>query len=180
MFQTPVPSLKFVLLISITWVFSLLSCRLRRQFELTFVKGSLTISNESQRDIFLHDCFIVRYDAERQRYLPPHYDESTISFIIPLNSDFIGGGTFIYSLGKTLAPKIGGVMSFCGGDLLHSGDPIVSGVRYIIAGFCYVDLVDSGGTDCTGHQIIQCYKNNSASTAAPLATSQTFSFGFDL
>ena len=71
-------------------------------------------------------------------------------------------------------------MSFCGGDLLHSGDPIVSGVRYIIAGFCYVDLVSSGAADCAGHQTTQYYKYNSASAAAPLATSQTFSFGFDL
>lgn len=93
-------------------------------------------------------------------------------------------------------------MSFCGGDLLHSGDPVVFGVRYIIAAFCYVDLVGSGATDRAGHQIIPEHENNAASqsrkqfmlkelfavdsrkatAAAPLPTrtSQTFSFGFDL
>ncbi len=177
-------------------------CRLRRQFQLNSGNSSLTITNESQRDIYLHDCFLVRYDAGRQRYLPPHYDESTISFIIPLNSDFKGGGTFIHSLGRIVAPIVGGVMSFCGGDLLHSGDPVVFGVRYIIAAFCYVDLVGSGATDRAGHQIIPEHENNAASqsrkqfmlkelfavdsrkatAAAPLPTrtSQTFSFGFDL
>ena len=177
-------------------------CRLRRQFQLNPCNSSLTITHESQRDIYLHDCFLVRYDAGRQRYLPPHYDESTISFIIPLNSDFKGGGTFIHSLGRTVAPIVGGVMSFCGGDLLHSGDPVVSGVRYIIAAFCYVDLVDSSAADRVGHQIIPDQENNAASqsrkqsmlkelfavdskkatAAAPLPTrtSQRFSFGFDL
>ncbi len=119
-------------------LFSLLLCRLRQQFQLTSSNGSLTISNgnESQRDIFLHDCFLVRYNAGGQRYLPPHYDESTISFIIPLNSKFIGGGTFINSLGRTVVPTVGGLMSFCGGDLLHSGDPIVAGVRYMLVALC--------------------------------------------
>jgi len=32
-------------------------------------------------------------------------------------------------------------VSFCGGELLHSGDPVVAGIRYIIVAFCYVDLV---------------------------------------
>ena len=84
---------------------------------------------------------IVRYDADQQRFLPPHYDESTHSFIIALNSDFKGGGTFIHSLGRTLTPTVGGMVSFLGGELLHSGDPVVKGRRYVIAAFCYVDLV---------------------------------------
>lgn len=168
--------------------------RLRRQFQLTPGKGRITTSNEIQRDIFLHDCFIVRYDAKRQRYLPPHLDESTISFIIPLNSDFKGGGTFIHSLGRTVSPATGGMMSFCGGDLLHSGDPVVLGVRYIIAAFCYVDLVDSGAAKCVGDQIIPNLENDpkprsrKKSKLNELLTgdvdkttvSQTFSFGFEL
>ncbi|KAL9185217.1 hypothetical protein ACHAXT_002994 [Thalassiosira profunda] len=97
-----------------------------------------------QRDIFLHDAFLVRYDAERQRYLPPHVDESTHSFIIALNDGFKGGGTYFHTLGKTLAPSVGGMVSFCGGEVLHSGDPVVSGTRYVIAAFCYIDLAGSG------------------------------------
>lgn len=81
-------------------------------------------------------------------------------------------------------------MSFCGGDLLHSGDPIVVGVRYIITAFCYVDLVDEFSND----QIIPNFENDLESQSrkqsklkdlltgdvAKATVSQTFSFGFDL
>lgn len=122
---------------------------LRRQFVLVSPPASLAGARNSYRDIFLHDVFLVRYDAARQRYLPPHYDESTHSFIIALNDNFKGGGTYIHALDKTLAPAVGGMMSFCGGELLHSGDPVVEGTRYIIAAFCYVDLV-GGSNDTAG------------------------------
>ena len=73
-----------------TWFYQLWKGKIRplvrKQFQLT------NSHNLSYRDIFLHDAFLVRYDAERQRYLPPHFDESTHSFIIALNSDFKGGG----------------------------------------------------------------------------------------
>ncbi|KAL3811986.1 hypothetical protein ACHAXA_009604 [Cyclostephanos tholiformis] len=165
---------------------------LRLQFQLTG-NESFTTSNEFQRDIFIHDCFIVRYDAKRQKYLPPHLDESTISFIIPLNSDFKGGGTFVHSLGRTVAPTTGGMMSFCGGDLIHSGDPVVSGVRYIIAAFCFVDLVDSGTAKCVDDQIIPSCETDPTfqsqkqtklkeilSCDVKAAVNQAFFFGFDL
>ena len=33
----------------------------------------------------------------------------------------------------------GHVTSFRGDCLVHGGDPIISGTRYILAGFCYID-----------------------------------------
>ena len=103
---------------------------LRKQFKLSY-----------NRQIFIHDAFLVRYDSSKQRYLPPHLDESSHSFIIALNSEFQGGGTFIHDLGYVLSPTVGGMVSFEGGSLLHSGDPVVSGIRYCIVAFCYIDKV---------------------------------------
>ena len=101
---------------------------LRQQFKL-----------KKNRQIFIHDAFVVRYDSAKQRYLPPHIDESSHSFIIALNSGFKGGGTYIHELGHVLSPTVGSVASFEGGTLLHSGDPVISGIRYCIVAFCYID-----------------------------------------
>lgn len=99
-------------------------------------------SNCCRRDIFIHDAFVVRYDSSKQKYLPPHIDESSHSFIVALNSDFKGGGTYIHKLGVVLAPTVGAMVSFEGGTLLHSGDPVINGVRYCIVAFCYLDKVE--------------------------------------
>ena len=129
-------------------------------------------------------------------HLPPHYDESTHSFIIALNNEFKGGGTFIHSLGKTLAPAVaGGMVSFCGGEVLHSGDPVVEGVRYIIAAFCYVDVMNSDDAgdnsryDTASKGLKQSRlqgvfinnqpKSNSGSASVE-EKSQMFSFGFNI
>ncbi|KAL7471101.1 hypothetical protein ACHAXS_011385 [Conticribra weissflogii] len=106
------------------------------------LREQLRLSPSLGRDIFIHDAFVVRYDVQRQRYLPPHFDESTHSFVIALNTDYTGGGTYVHEIGETLKATVaGGMVSFCGGELLHSGDPVVAGIRYIIVAFCYVDLV---------------------------------------
>lgn len=58
--------------------------------------------------------------------------------------DYTGGGTFFPSLNRSLRPPKGHALSFRG-DILHGGDPLLSGVRYIIACFCYYD--DDTSTD---------------------------------
>lgn len=82
--------------------------------------------------------------------------------------------TYIHSLGKTLSPVTGGMLSFCGGEILHSGDPVIEGVRYIIAAFCYVDLVGNGGTSCEQKQC------NAQEVQEEKEKSQSFSFGFKI
>ena len=82
--------------------------------------------------------------------------------------------TYIHSLGKTLSPVTGGMLSFCGGEILHSGDPVIEGVRYIIAAFCYVDLVVNGGTSCEQKQC------NAQEVQEEKEKSQSFSFGFKI
>jgi len=95
----------------------------------------------------LHDAFVVKYDADhgdrrqRRRHLPVHRDESEISLTLSLNEprkDYIGGGTYLAKLGQSLAPSRGGMLSFRGQELLHGGDPVMHGVRYVIVAFCYI------------------------------------------
>ncbi|CBN77697.1 conserved unknown protein [Ectocarpus siliculosus] len=98
------------------------------------------------RRVFVHDAFVVRYEEGKQRHLPLHRDQSTHSFTIALNGldQYTGGGTFFPSLGRSLRPAEGHALSFRGG-ILHGGDPLLKGVRYIIACFCYYD--DGGDSD---------------------------------
>ncbi|KAL7495574.1 hypothetical protein ACHAWT_003965 [Skeletonema menzelii] len=128
------------------------------------LRKQLKLSDNLQ--IYIHDAFIVRYDSSKQRYLPPHLDESSHSFIIALNSEFQGGGTYIHELGYVLSPTVGGMVSFEGGSILHSGDPVVSGSRFIIAAFCYIDKEGEQTAKSSG----KVEKGNN--TTAP------FSFGF--
>jgi hypothetical protein len=107
------------------------------------------------------DIFVVKYDASgsinsdafapyaghksiasRQRFLPLHRDQSAHSAVIALNSpasDFTGGGTYIPAMKmldglSTLSPETGQAACFSG-NLLHGGDAVLSGCRYIIAAF---------------------------------------------
>jgi hypothetical protein len=70
--------------------------------------------------------------------LPIHQDDSTHSATIALNGhgQFEGGGTFFESLKRAVHPQVGCTLTFRG-DLRHGGDPVTSGVRYIIALFLY-------------------------------------------
>ena len=52
--------------------------------------------------------------------------------------DYSGGGTFSPCLGRALRPLEDHVLAFRG-DIMHGGDPLLKGVRYIIACFCYHD-----------------------------------------
>lgn len=95
-------------------------------------------------DLSFHcnDAFLVRYDAESgQRHLPVHTDQSTHSLTLALNggSDFTGGGTYFCDLGHSLSVASGQALLFEGGLLRHGGDPVLQGVRYIIAAFLFAE-----------------------------------------
>lgn len=87
------------------------------------------------------DLFIVKYDVNGQDHLEFHRDGSIISFNILLNEEFTGGGTIIEhveedgSLVKKLYVSDKGDLFIHPGKLLHSGNKIKSGVRYILVGF---------------------------------------------
>ena len=58
------------------------------------------------------------------------------------SESFSGGGTFIADIEASLKPQAGGMLSFSG-DVLHGGDPIYSGKRYIVAAFLMACSTDS-------------------------------------
>ena len=87
------------------------------------------------------DIFIVKYDINGQDHLNFHKDGSIISFNILLNDEFEGGGTIINHLNSdgtttsTLHNSNKGDLFIHSGKLLHSGNKITSGIRYILVGF---------------------------------------------
>lgn len=78
---------------------------------------------------------------------PPHPSGAQIA----LNGldQYSGGGTFFPCLGRSLRPPEGHALSFRG-DILHGGDPLIRGVRYIIACFCYHDGEVEGDSEGGG------------------------------
>ena len=91
---------------------------------------------------YVHDAFVVQYQAtESWNYLPLHTDESTHSFVVALNdcSDYSGGGTYFYEPDLVYRAKIGQLVSFRGDQVLHGGEAVHQGTRYILAVFLYHD-----------------------------------------
>lgn len=88
----------------------------------------------------VHDAFVVKYQACRQRALPAHSDESEFSLTLSLSpaAAYVGGGTFFPHLGRAARPDRGHAVAFRG-DLRHAGEPTTSGTRYIVAAFLYLD-----------------------------------------
>lgn len=98
------------------------------------------------RRFYVHDAFLVRYQALSQsHFLPLHYDESTHSMVLALNDDFEGGGSYFYTVNQTISPNTGSMVSFRGNQLLHGGNVVTRGVRYIVAIFLYLDDDTCGG-----------------------------------
>ena len=109
-------------------------------------------------DLWVHDIFLVKYDAEGQAQLRRHRDASCFSFIAQLNepSEFEGGGTayFLTPQMRREAVRSGraseGWVSVAAGDALvfsgrrlHEGRLVTRGQRFILAGF--VDLFGPDG-----------------------------------
>lgn len=91
------------------------------------------------------DGFVVKYDAEAgQKELKPHRDGSLLSFNIALNpsTDYEGGGTWFASLDKAIKMEQGHMISHASG-LLHGGQGITSGTRYILVAFVILEDYDS-------------------------------------
>lgn len=90
---------------------------------------------QDYREFEIYDPFVVKYETTGMRQLQPHRDGSVYSFIITLNRDFTGGGTYFLNdkyLAKDL--PIGTAIVFRGMDR-HRGLPILSGRRFILVGF---------------------------------------------
>jgi len=124
---------------------------------------------------YVHDAFCVRYEAGKaSNHLPIHADESTHSFVLALNEDYEGGGTYFYDHNETVRLHAGEVLSFRGDDLQHGGEALTRGRRYILAVFLYHDDDGKGGS--SGHK-----RTSQISKVLRDSKSQRleFSFGFD-
>jgi tetratricopeptide (TPR) repeat protein len=148
--------------------------------------GTATVGSDGSH-LYVHDAFCVRYNSNEQRHLPLHRDESTHSFVLALNNgeEYEGGGTYIADLGTSIRPGIGGVVSFRGDSLLHGGDPVVSGTRYIIVAFLYLDQGSHDRSDPSSTSFDRNYSPNEESfpssndfdcKAPPSKKSKKFSF----
>lgn len=91
-----------------------------------------------EESLSLYDFFIVKYDANAQSKLDWHRDVSLISFNFALNNEFEGGGTSHPAADEPVRIGTGDVLMHTG-KLLHSGNHVTSGVRYIIVAFVHVD-----------------------------------------
>jgi hypothetical protein len=102
---------------------------------------------QTHRRFYVHDAFLVRYSAAAtSRFLPLHYDESTHSMVLALNDDFEGGGTYFFNVDSTLSPLCGSLVTFRGDQMLHGGNVVTKGTRYIVAVFLYLDDDDDENT----------------------------------
>lgn len=87
--------------------------------------------------ISFEDLFIVRYTPDTQSELRTHRDGTVVSFVLQLNEDYEGGGTYIKSLDTALRHNTG---SLCihSGWLFHGANPVLEGERYVLVGFCNI------------------------------------------
>ena len=94
----------------------------------------------SPRDLWLEDCFVVKYEASGQPGLGRHADDSELSFNLLLSdpASFDGGGTAFADADpeeRTVCPARGEVLTHFG-RVMHEGKPTTGGApRYILAGF---------------------------------------------
>jgi len=95
-------------------------------------------------ELWLEDCFVVKYEHDGQPGLGLHADDSELSFNLLLSEpevSFTGGGTAFDLSGEgeegevtQIRPKRGEMLSHFG-RIRHTGLPVTKGTRYIIAGF---------------------------------------------
>jgi len=95
------------------------------------------------RQLRFRDLFVAKYEARgsEQRGVGGHVDASLLSFVLPLNNDFDGGGTYFEHVRLLARPPVGSAVLFMG-KVYHEGVAVTRGVRYVLVG-----LVDREGGD---------------------------------
>lgn len=87
-------------------------------------------------NINIYDCFIVKYEYDKQNKLELHIDESdiTVNILLSNDKDFNGGGTYFEKNDSTIKLKQGDILIH-NGNLRHSAKEITSGKRYVLVAF---------------------------------------------
>jgi hypothetical protein len=84
----------------------------------------------------IEDLFITKYESgSKENALAPHIDKNPWSFVIALNDNFDGGGTYFVRQQRVWKLPTGAAVIFHGYQM-HGAYKINNGIRYIIAGFC--------------------------------------------
>ena len=92
--------------------------------------------NVKYNQIGINEIFVVKYDMNGQKKLEEHKDGSEFSFIIALNDEYQGGGTYFTEIKKQISLGTGDCLIFSGQNK-HKGVQIKSGKRYILTGFLH-------------------------------------------
>lgn len=81
--------------------------------------------------------FMIKYTEEKQGHLSLHHDYSDLSYVLALNEEYTGGGTYFVRQ-KALHKGFTGHISLHPGAISHKhgGRPVHKGERYIIVSFC--------------------------------------------
>lgn len=96
-------------------------------------------------DLVVDNAYLFKYLPQPGLRTEIHTDGGCLSFTFALNSkdDYEGGGTFVEGLTSADDPDMGQVIEMntggCTvrpGGIRHAGNPLKSGERYIIGGFC--------------------------------------------
>jgi len=96
-------------------------------------------------DLVVDNAYLFKYIPQPGLRTEIHTDGGCLSFTFALNSkdDYEGGGTWVEGLHSDEDPDLGEVIEMdvggCTirpGGIRHCGNPLKSGVRYIIGGFC--------------------------------------------
>jgi hypothetical protein len=92
----------------------------------------------------IEELFLSKYDGNdptKQDSLEVHTDGNEFSFVLALNDNYEGGGTYFKDNGETVKLKKGDCLVFCG-QREHAGIKVTNGIRYIVAGFVVYDKCD--------------------------------------
>jgi len=96
-------------------------------------------------DLVIDNAYLFKYIPQPGLRTEIHTDGGCLSFTFALNSkdDYEGGGTWVEGLSSDEDPDMGEVIEMdvgqCTirpGGIRHCGNPLKSGTRYIIGGFC--------------------------------------------
>ena len=93
----------------------------------------------------IEELFLSKYSNENlsdQSDLETHIDGSEFSFVISLNDNYEGGGTYFREFDEVIRLKKGDCLIFCG-QRDHGGSKVSNGSRYVVAGFLNYKLCDS-------------------------------------
>lgn len=127
-----------------------------KSIENTMLKVVNHIWAFEKKDTFINNrIYVMKYSHDTISELKQHIDRSSVSFIIGLNdnTDYIEGGSYFKKWNHSINLKQGYAMIYYSG-YIHSELKVMSGTRYLIAGFinhkddCYTNALkqffDSG------------------------------------